>query len=80
MTTNSIIPIILFKELLSGITSIYTLKTWGTLKPYRTKYLHILLLVKINSEKYLQRKYSSPTNQNVEEINIARKQSLRRRN
>ena len=48
------------------------------------KYLNISLLAKYLEKKFYVRKISSPTNsptnQNVEEINIARKYLSRRRN
>ena len=60
-----------------SITPIYTLIGMGVyFTSTQTKYLHISLLAKINREE----KYSSLTNQNVEEINMTRKQSLGRRN
>ena len=41
----------------------------GVLKPHRIKYLHIYHYPKTNREE----NYSSLTNQNIEEINIAGK-------
>ena len=65
------VPTLLYPlgNFLVGITSINTLiSIGGTLKPYRTKYLHISLSFRTQEEKY-----SSLANQNVEEINIERK-------
>ena len=53
---------------------LYPLSHRGTLKLHTTKYLHISLLTK-NKQR---RKYSSLTNQNIEEINIAGKIIIRK--